>query len=136
MSQASISGIATIILKNANGDTTQYPSIIFSSGDLYLQSEDLDLGSPNKQKYVDAVHLDLEAPREVPQLYINVGIRDRLQDEVIWLGRQQVDLDNPIVEIRETAMFFTIRFEDDLPTTQWKLSRMEWYGQLMEGRGR
>jgi len=126
-----VNGIATIIRTTAG---IQYPNIIFSSGNLYVESKDLDLGIPDKQKFIDRIEFDLEAPSDVQLFSVQIGYRDRLKDDVTWLDKTYVTLDNPYVTPRITAKFFTLKFTDELPLVQWKLSRMAFYGRVMKGR--
>lgn len=135
MAQAKIVGIPFVQVTTILGRVIDIPITAAGSGTLFVQTTDQDFGEPNRQKYVDTLLFDIESDGAVPTLALNVGFRDNLRDPLVFIGEQFLDLDNPLIEVRETAKFFVIRLEDQNPTNQWRLSSIEVYGQLM-GKGR
>lgn len=136
MSQESIIGNATVRVDLANGQIIYYPATTIGAVGSSIESKWLDLGNPTREKYVDHIVLDFNAAMLIPLFYLSVGFVDSLEDEANanWINDIQVVNFNPIIEIRETAKFWKLKFRDELPITQWALSRIEFYGRVMGGR--
>lgn len=113
-----------------------YPALIPGrTGVVRLETRDLDFEAPNNQKYIDMVVLDLESDDSLPGLAVFYCIKNRMRDADDWIGPiAAVAPDTPMFEIRQTSRYFKFRIEDSFPLEQWKLTRMQFYGQLMEGR--
>lgn len=134
MSQDSIVGNVTTIINNADGTSYSTPLLILGTDLLYIESKDLDLGDPTREKYLDWIIMDMEAPAEVPGMSVQVGYRNALKDPIIWLDAEDVELPNPRINCRIQAKFFRIKFSDNQPISQWQLSRIEFWGRPMYGR--
>lgn len=134
MSQVSIEGTVSISVEDSAGVIIQIPVLVLGQVGLYVETKDLDLGDPTKDKFVDMILFDIEADDVVPLFSVSIGYRDALNDPIVWTTKEYLTLNNPRVHPRITAKFFKLRFEDESPTTQWRLSRMEFYGRLMGGR--
>ena len=133
--QDRIVGIPLVQVTTVLGRVIDIPVTAAGSGTLFIQTTDLDFGEPNRQKYVDGLLFDIEADGPVPTLVVDIGFRDKLRDPLVFIGEQFLNLDNPLIGLRQTAKFWVIRLEDQNPTNQWRLSSIEVYGQIM-GKGR
>lgn len=132
--QDNIVANVTTIITNADGTSFSSPLLIIGAELIYAETKDLDLGNPAREKYLDRIRFDLEAPAEVPSMVVRIGYRNKLSDPLVWTEELQLSLPNPEITPRISAKFFRLKFSDDFPLTQWKLSKIEFYGQLMHGR--
>jgi len=137
MAQGRIVGLTKINKVLQNGKLLRIPVTAAGSGVLYIRTKDLDFDAPNREKYVDHIIFDLQAPEDIPLFKVEVGIRNSLQeaDPVVWNSMGYVTLDNPKVDLRLTARFFSLRLTDEAPVAQWNLSNIEFYGKVL-GLGR
>lgn len=133
--QANIFGIALIQKVLQNGRIVDLPVNAAGSGTLYVETKDLDFGAPQREKYVDAIVLDLQAPEEIPLFNMKVGTRNALKEAITWTDLGYLDFNNPTVKIRQTSRFWRFKFIDEAPVAKWKLSSIEVYGRVL-GLGR
>lgn len=134
MSLVSLSGVSRVVRIDNTGRRINVPVLILGLNSVWASTKDLDLGFPNLEKYVDRIVFDLKLPSTTQQLLVDVGWRDRLKDDMVWLEGIDITQNNPIVDLQRTAKFFTIKVREDLPIGQWELSRIEFWGEVMEGR--
>lgn len=134
MVQDSINALVTISILDGD-ETINLNQLVSQLDAIYATTKDLDLGDPTKEKYIDTIVFDIDAIEEVAGLQVEVGYRDRLQDDTTWLAAQPLTLDDPIASCRVTARFFTLKFSDTMPEHQWAIRRIEFYGKVL-GKGR
>lgn len=133
MAQAKIIGTARVQHITELGRVIDVPIYSAGNGNLYVQTKDLDFEKPGMEKYLDYVVLDLQAKIGEPQFKVLIGHRMNLKDPVVWKDCGYLDFNNPVVKVRLTARFFTLKFVDETPVNQWKLSRIECYGAFLGG---
>ena len=99
---------------------------------LWIESKDIELDS-RKHKYIDTFVAELKNSGSTTAK-IKLGWRDRLEDEIQWTDWFPLaDTDN-ICWTRITGRYFRIRIEDESAETIWKLSALEFFGNVMGGR--
>lgn len=129
-------GIAT---RTSNGVVTVYQSFTGQTEAMvFLQSKDLDLGTSDMEKYIDAIILDITYPRgdDVPrEIYLSWCLKDRMDDAEVWEPEVRVfDEDHPVFDIRETARYVKIKLTDYFPVTIWQMARIIFLGEVVGGR--
>ena len=110
----------------------QLISINKGEQELWIESKDIELNTRD-HKYIDTFNAELKNAGSTTAK-IKIGVRDRLEDDILWTDWFPMsDLDN-ICWTRLTGRFFRIRIEDKGPQTIWKLSALEFFGNRMKGR--
>lgn len=105
-----------------------------SKGDreLWIESKDIELNS-RAHKYIDTFVAELQDTGS-STAKIKLGWRDRLEDEIKWTNWFPMSDRDNICWTRITGRFFRIRIEDKSAETIWKLSALEFFGQVQGGR--
>lgn len=105
-----------------------------SKGDreLWIESKDIELDS-RAHKYIDTFVAELQDAGS-STAKIKLGWRDRLEDEIKWTDWFPMSDRDNICWTRITGRFFRIRIEDKSAETIWKLSALEFFGQVQGGR--
>lgn len=105
-----------------------------SRGDreLWIESKDIELDS-RAHKYIDTFVAELKDLGS-NTAKIKLGWRDRLEDPVEWTDWFPMSDSDNVCWTRITGRYFRIRIEDKSAETIWKLSALEFFGQVMGGR--
>ena len=122
-----------------NGVDTVYQSFTGSTEAMvWLESKDLDLGTSDEEKYIDAIVLDVTYPKgdDTPrELYLSWCLKDRMDSEEVWQPEARVfDEDFPVFDIRETTRYIKVRLVDYFPVTIWQFGRIIFLGEMVGGR--
>ena len=91
-----------------------------------IETGDLDFGLPNNMKKISEVIPHLALQDTVSELMIQVGVRNRLSDDIRWsdpvpftIGvSERVDLNG----FRKEGKYVRVRFYSDLVTSPWVMS--------------
>lgn len=100
--------------------------------ELWIESKDIELDS-KAHKYIDTFVAELK-DQGSSTAKIKLGYRDRLEDEIQWTDWYPISGNDTMNWTRITARYFRIRIEDKSAETIWKLSALEFFGQVMGGR--
>lgn len=100
--------------------------------ELWIESKDIELDS-KAHKYIDTFVAELK-DQGSSTAKIKLGYRDRLEDEIQWTDWYPISGNDIMNWTRITARYFRIRIEDKSADTIWKLSALEFFGQVMGGR--
>jgi hypothetical protein len=100
--------------------------------ELWIESKDIELDS-KAHKYIDTFVAELKGQGSLTAK-IKLGYRDRLEDEIQWTDWYPISGNDTMNWTRITARYFRIRIEDKSADTIWKLSALEFFGQVMGGR--
>lgn len=100
--------------------------------DLWIESKDIELGS-KAHKYIDTFVAELRDAGET-QARIKIGYRDRLEDPLQWTDWFSMADQDLMHWLRITTRYFRVRIEDAGAKSIWKLSALEFFGQVMGGR--
>lgn len=100
--------------------------------ELWIESKDIELDS-KAHKYIDTFVAELK-DQGSSTAKIKLGYRDRLEDEIQWTDWYPISGNDTMNWTRITARYFRIRIEDKSADTIWKLSALEFFGQVMGGR--
>lgn len=100
--------------------------------ELWIESKDIELDS-KAHKYIDTFVAELK-DQGSSTAKIKLGYRDRLEDEIQWTDWYPISGNDIMNWTRITARYFRIRIEDKSADTIWKLSALEFFGQIMGGR--
>jgi hypothetical protein len=100
--------------------------------DLWIESKDIELGS-KAHKYIDTFVAELRDAGET-QAKIKIGYRDRLEDPLQWTDWFSMADQDLMHWLRITTRYFRVRIEDAGAKSIWKLSALEFFGQVMGGR--
>lgn len=131
---AEILGTATVVIRYDDGSQISVAQLVSLTDALYAQTKDLDFGAAGREKYIDLIVFDIEAFADIPGFTAQLGYRNNLKDDVVWLDEVEINPDSLTMTPRVTAKFFTLKIADSFPVTQWKLTRIEFYGAVMGGR--
>ena len=99
---------------------------------LWIESKDIELDS-KAHKYIDTFVAELRDAGET-QARIKIGYRDRLEDSLQWTDWFSMADQDLIHWLRITTRYFRVRIEDAGAKSIWKLSALEFFGQVMGGR--
>lgn len=99
---------------------------------LWIESKDIELDS-KAHKYIDTFVAELRDAGET-QARIKIGYRDRLEDPLQWTDWFSMADQDPMHWLRITTRYFRVRIEDAGAKSIWKLSALEFFGQVMGGR--
>lgn len=100
--------------------------------DLWIESKDIELDS-KAHKYIDTFVAELRDAGET-QARIKIGYRDRLEDPLQWTDWFSMADQDLMHWLRITTRYFRVRIEDVGAKNIWKLSALEFFGQVMGGR--
>lgn len=100
--------------------------------DLWIESKDIELDS-KAHKYIDTFVAELQDAGET-QARIKIGYRDRLEDPLQWTDWFSMADQDLMHWLRITTRYFRVRIEDAGAKSIWKLSALEFFGQVMGGR--
>ena len=100
--------------------------------DLWIESKDIELDS-RAHKYIDTFVAELRDAGET-QAKIKIGYRDRLEDPLQWTEWFSMADQDLMHWLRITTRYFRVRIEDAGAKSIWKLSALEFFGQVMGGR--
>lgn len=100
--------------------------------DLWIESKDIELDS-KAHKYIDTFVAELRDAGET-QARIKIGYRDRLEDPLQWTDWFSMADQDLMHWLRITTRYFRVRIEDAGAKSIWKLSALEFFGQVMGGR--
>lgn len=100
--------------------------------DLWIESKDIELDS-KAHKYIDTFVAELRDAGET-QARIKIGYRDRLEDPLQWTDWFSMADQDLMHWLRITTRYFRVRIEDAGVKSIWKLSALEFFGQVMGGR--
>lgn len=100
--------------------------------DLWIESKDIELDS-KAHKYIDTFVAELRDAGET-QARIKIGYRDRLEDPLQWTDWFSLADQDLMHWLRITTRYFRVRIEDAGAKSIWKLSALEFFGQVMGGR--
>lgn len=100
--------------------------------DLWIESKDIELDS-KAHKYIDTFVAELRDAGET-QARIKIGYRDRLEDPLQWTDWFSMADQDLMHWLRITTRYFRVRIEDAGAKGIWKLSALEFFGQVMGGR--
>lgn len=99
---------------------------------LWIESKDIELDS-KAHKYIDTFVAELRDAGET-QARIKIGYRDRLEDPLQWTDWFSMADQDLMHWLRITTRYFRVRIEDAGAKSIWKLSALEFFGQVMGGR--
>lgn len=99
---------------------------------LWIESKDIELDS-KAHKYIDTFVAELRDAGET-QARIKIGYRDRLEDPLQWTDWFSMADQDLMHWLRITTRYFRVRIEDTGAKSIWKLSALEFFGQVMGGR--
>lgn len=97
----------------------------------WLESVDLELG--DAELYVDTIKAELRDLGETTAV-IKLGWKCRREDQIQWLDAIPLCDFDPIAWRRFTGRYIRIRLEDLTPSSLWKFSALELFGQKAGGR--
>lgn len=121
------------IVGNANGDLLRldygdndYSASAPQAIDGRIESGDMHFDQPNRMKHVAEIIPDLKEQTTVCELLVQVGVRDRLADDIKWSdpvaftigASEKCDFDG----FRKEGKFVRVRFYSNQKDTPWSLS--------------
>ena len=128
-------GIASIVKTRADGTIRRFPLIVGES-QVEVETVPLDLGSPRRDKYIDAIVLEIENADSFVDARVFVKQLDRIKDED-WVdydsGHDLASAADPIF-VRLQTRYVQLKIIDAFPNCRWKLSAISFYGQPLRGR--
>ncbi len=96
----------------------------------YVETKDLDFGSINAVKFLEAITLEIEGDSTFfGEMKLLVKRRDDLMDPLITdetIAVKTMKVQEPIRP--QDSRFYRVRFEDDLVRTSWKIAAIELFG--------
>jgi len=103
---------------------------------ILLETTDLILGDTHRQKYVDAVRLELDrVDLPVPEdLSIEIGHRENLNDPITYVGPFNLTEGFNFIDTRLTARFFRIKISGFSNVAFFVWSTLEFYGRVVGDR--
>ena len=121
-----VSGLGTVWVEGQLISTNKGDKMV------WIESKDIELNTRN-HKYIDTFNAELKNSGSTTAK-IKIGYRDRLEDPIKWTDFLPLSDHDNLCWTRLTARFFRVRIEDEGPQTIWKLSALEFFGNMMKGR--
>ena len=121
------------IVGNANGDLLQldlgdndFSASAYRAIDGQIESGDMHFDQPNRMKHVAEIIPDLKEQTTVCELLVQVGVRNRLADDIKWSdpvaftigSSEKCDFD----DFRKEGKFVRVRFYSSQKDTPWSMS--------------
>ena len=128
--EALYTGVPYDVVGNASGQILRLDSGFNTAAGLAIDGEietgDLDFDLPNNMKKISEVIPHLAVQDTISELMIQVGVRNRLSDDIRWsdpvpftIGvSERVDLNG----FRKEGKYVRVRFYSDLVTSPWVMS--------------
>ncbi|TFH32259.1 MAG: hypothetical protein E4G97_02820 [Deltaproteobacteria bacterium] len=131
--EAGILGLTTDIIGTANGDILRldsgnnaYASAVATAIEGVIETGDMDFDFPNNVKKVCEIIPDLEVQDEVSELLVQVGVRNRLADDIKWSdpvpftigASERCDMDG----FRREGKWVRVRFYSNQLGSPWALN--------------
>lgn len=122
-------GQLEISIVKSSGVTFPITQITSFNGDpVVVETKDLDLGEDAYEKYVDSIQLDISGRGALSYLLVSVGVRNRHNDALRWIGDFSLAGADTIIFPRASARYFRLKIKDQLPLTRWALTKIVFYG--------
>lgn len=118
-------GISKVTINGGENEARLY------SDPCWIESIDLELAEV--ELYIDALKAEMKNLGETTAV-LKVGWKNRLEDPLVWEEPIQLSDLDPIFWTRFTARYIRLRFEDETPSSLWKLSSLEFFGHKGGGR--
>lgn len=132
-----VDGVTTIGLV-IDGVSISIPTLVIGTSTLYAQSKPLDFesghGESGKVKHISGLRLDIEADQVPQRLFVKLGWQTKLENPIVWTPFKQVEALNELFPFAISGRYISFYIEDNFPTVQWKLTKIQFYGRLMKGR--
>ena len=100
----------------------------------FLQTKDLDFGSRNQHKYVDAIIAEFLDTKRPELVNITVGYRDSLKEPRSELAPFPLNELEQTMFFRITARYLSFKIQSDSVGVQWRLGAFSVYGTTHGGR--
>ena len=126
-------GIAVMTKTDSEGTHSIYQLSDIEGVEVYAESRETDLGDSMKQKYVDAIVVHLENRASLVAAHLYIYHRDYQDEAFVEDGPYDLYGANPVSYPQITARFFKFKILDSQPSVKWKWSKIEIYGQLLDG---
>lgn len=131
-------GLARITKTDLNGNVTDVAMLTsFQGDDIFAQTRDLDFGRPDINKDLIALVLDITGRGSISDVSVYIGYRQRLEDTLTWSSAYSMADQDKMLWLSPRvpqSRYFTLKVQDTLPQTTWKLSNIEFYGRFVGGR--
>jgi len=96
----------------------------------FLETKDLDFDRRQFLKYVDVLVAEVTDADQLQKVDVNVGYRDTLDGNIIWVGPYSLaDLAEALF-MRITSRYIRIRIASDSVGVFWRLAAIEVFGRL------
>jgi hypothetical protein len=118
---------ALIILKLGQ----QIIPALSGNDDVFFETREMDFGT-TEEKYVDAVLFRVTRPG-AGIFYFSYCVKNRIQDDDVWVEEIPQDPDQPCF-LRETGRYFKYKVRNSSATTDWQLTSLDTYGEVVGGR--
>lgn len=128
-------GLVSITRTQLNGKVDRFGALV-PGAEVWVETRPLDLGSSRRDKYIDAVVLEIEGAESFVSASLYVKELDRLrdEDEVSYGPAHPLgNVDEPIF-LRLQSRYVQLKLVDEFPQARWKLTGIEFYGRPMRGR--
>ena len=99
--------------------------------DVFFETRDMDFGVAD-EKYVDVILFKVTRPG-AGIFYLSFCTKNRLQDDEVWSKEYAQAPDKPFY-IRRTARYFRYRIRNSAATSDWQLTEIATYGEVVGGR--
>lgn len=84
--------------------------------------------------YIESVNVEIFATTALTAGSFYLGYRNRLTDDLTWETAQSLASGNNTLYFRRTARWYRFKIEDTAVRSLWKLSAVDFYGQILKGR--
>jgi hypothetical protein len=128
-------GLVSIKRTQLDGTEDRFGALV-PGAEVWVETRPLDLGSSRRDKYIDAIVLEIEGAENFVSAQLYVKELDRLRDEdqvSYGPGQPLRDVDEPIF-LRLQSRYVQLKLVDEFPQVRWKLTGIEFYGRPMTGR--
>lgn len=130
-----VDGVASLDMQ-LGAARLSFPGINIGDSKNFIQTKPMDFGRPDIFKFIQYIRMDLTSQDlTVPtNLWVKLGWQTDMADAINWTPLHQVVNLNPRIPFCITGRFITFYMVDLQPFTDWKMTKLEFYGRMM-GKG-
>lgn len=136
-------GVAKIVKTSIGGETEDIGVLAaFGGEEVFIETKDLDFGTESEptigeaDKMIEGIIIDCTERSALSTMSIYIGTRQRHNDTLTWHGPFSASTQDAATYFSDVpeSRYHRLKIVDSLPTAVWKISRIEFYGEVMGQR--
>ena len=120
-------GVIQLELKDEFGATKDLRAGL---SNIDLETTDLDLGVPGKEKYIDVLLPLMAEDSNFAGVSLTVGTKDHIGDAIVWGLPETLEAGMQPIYVRLTARYFRLRLQGATNSAFFVWSAIDFYGSV------